>query len=203
MECPICQGDTRGHKYCTPCYLSFIQKIPSVPPGGIKGGGEYIDAISRNMGQSAEDEFFHLNKMQHKFIRSATRYENIKKHFDFILYEQLLSKYIKVEVKSMKARHRGEAPDPSIIYIEIFNIDGYPGWVYGESDYIAFQRPDGFLLVQTKSLINIVNYYYHHLPYVTKSGIEYTLYGRNNRKDLVLILPFKEIENIKNNIRIN
>jgi len=202
MNCQICDCPSKGHRYCTPCFQSFIKKAPFAGPGPVRGGGELADNISRQLGQTAEDQFYNYYKSAGKRIRTATKFENHKKHYDFVTFEERLRKYIRVEVKSMKARKRGQEPDPTIAYLEVHNIDGYPGWVYGQADAIAFQTPTGFLIVNRKRLVEIVNDYYKKLPYVTESGIEYTLYGRFNRKDLVMILPFSEIEKIPGNIKI-
>ena len=78
-------------------------------------------------------------------LRVASKFENIRKHFDFIV--KLGSKYQKVEVKSMKSRKRGQPQDPTCIFIETQSVKGYPGWVHGEADTVAFEQPEGFLMI--------------------------------------------------------
>jgi len=198
--CQICNSVSHGQSYCSPCFQAFIKKRSTHGPDKVKGGGALIDETSRHLGQTAEDIFFDHFRSNHKKIRTATTMENRKRHYDFVVFEESLGRHIRVEVKSMKARKRGQQPDPNIIYLEVHNIDGFPGWVYGEADYVAFQTPTGFMMVNRIRLVEKVNHYFTRLPYVTESGIDYTLYGRFNRKDLVMILPFSEISQIEDKI---
>lgn len=198
MICQICYNESRQKQFCVNCHKVFILKLEPNRPGMVAGGGSLSDETSRNLGNNAEQLFFDAYRSVEKPIRCATAFENRKQHYDFIVYEK--EKFIKVEVKSMKARNRGEAPDPMIIYIEVFNIDGGPGWIYGEADYIAFQQLNGFILVSRVELLWKVHAFMKSLPYVTRSGLEYTLYGRKNRKDLVMILPISEIFSISDKI---
>jgi hypothetical protein len=194
--CKICSGLSYNKPFCSPCFKTFIKKIPTQnEPGYAIGGGSLSDSISKQLGTDAEKLFSTTCNSLSKPFRFATPFENKKRHFDYIVKDN--SKYLKIEVKSMKARHRGEDPDPSIVYVEIYNIDGGPGWVYGDADYIAFQLPDKFLCVSRVELVWKVNSMVSKLPFVTKSGIEYTLYGRSNRKDMVVVLPIHEIMSIR------
>lgn len=196
--CQICKNEIFGKNYCKSCFLCFIKKQDSIIPNEVKGGGTFMDERSKLMGESAEEKFFNLCKSKGYSIRNATKFENMKKHYDFIV--NINNEFLKVEVKAIKSRQRGEKPDPSVIYLELFNIDGGPGWIYGNADYIAFQTSGGFAMYLRTDLIKLVDYWKDRVPFVSKSGIDFTLYGRNNRKDLVLVLPFAEVNTISNKI---
>lgn len=193
-KCTVCKIEICGKKYCKHCLLCFIKKEETFSPEAVRGGGELSDGLSKQLGETAEKKFFQMCKDKGYMIRCATKFENVKKHYDFVV--KMDKSFIRVEVKSMKARQRGQQPDASVIYLELFNIDGGPGWIYGEADYIAFENSKGFMLYPRMELIKIVDYWKDKLPYVTKSGIDFTLYGRQNRKDLVLVLPFAEVNQI-------
>lgn len=197
-QCQICKNGIHGKNYCKSCLLCFIKQHDSTFSGEVKGGGEFIDDRSKKMGESAENKFYDICRQRGYLIRSASRFENTKKHYDFVV--KMDNSFHRVEVKSMKARQRGQAPDSSVIYLELFNIDGGPGWIYGDADYIAFEHSKGFMLYKRSDLLAVVNYWKDRLPFVSKSGIDFTLYGRQNRKDLVLVLPFAEINQIPQKI---
>lgn len=158
-----------------------------------KGGGGYADAYSKNLGKKAEMEFLKiLNKLNLKY-RNASKKEEIFNHWDFLIEsnnEILKGKY---EVKSMKAKERGQPPCPSIIFIEIKSVGGNKGWIYGDADYIAFQTPDGFLILPRKKLQNYTDSKIKSMPLVKKSGLLWTKYTRKDRNDLVAIFPISEL----------
>jgi hypothetical protein len=77
--------------------------------------------------------------------------QNRYEHWDF-----KLSNGSKVDVKGCKRLNRHDEESRSdIIYIEFVGIVGYKGWVYGESDIIAFETESEFILISTKRLQKI------------------------------------------------
>lgn len=67
--------------------------------------------------------------------------------FDHIDFRFSVS--MSVDVKSMK--------DPKTIWVELKNIKGYDGWLYGKATHIAFERDECFKIVSRKDLIWLVN----------------------------------------------
>ena len=147
-------------------------------------------AESVRRGSIAEDRFIRLCSRRRYRVRHASSYEDRVLHYDFIVNSD------RVEVKSIKSARRGMHPDPSIIYVELRNIVGGPGWLYGSSDHVAFEQPRGFLMVPTKSLRRYVESIKHRLPFSSMSGIHHTLYSRRGRDDLVVILSNNEIKRL-------
>jgi hypothetical protein len=139
------------------------------------------------MGTAAEQRFFDICKKRKYVIRPATQKENIVSHFDFIVQGK------RVEVKSMKAPRRGQAPDPNIIYLELRNVEGGDGWLYGRADFIAFEQERGFLIVSRKELVQLVDRMQSRCRSARTSGLFYTMYSRANRRDLVMILPLSAL----------
>lgn len=77
--------------------------------------------------------------------------ENKYQHWDF-----KLSNGTKVDVKGCKRLNRYDEKSRSdIVYIEFVGISGYGGWIYGESDIIAFENEKQFILITTKKLREI------------------------------------------------
>lgn len=179
---------------CSVCKDVFengrIIKAPSV-----EGGGMYSSERTNNMGNHAEQLFQQLCEFHNFKLRPATKYENMKLHYDFVVKKHD-GQYTRVEVKSMKARRRGEAPDPSIIYIETKNVMGGPGWIYGEADDIAFEQPWGFFVVPKIELLHYVNSIYNNLRVSNVSGVLYTRYSRIDRDDEVIIVPITDIHKL-------
>ena len=61
-----------------------------------------------------------------------------------------------VDVKIMKKTSRSDASaQDKWIWVEFNNVNGNDGWLYGEADYIAFERQNNFTLVNRKELVKI------------------------------------------------
>lgn len=148
----------------------------------VRGGGRYATAATTSMGTAAERRFFDICRRRGYTIRPATSYENRVKHFDFEVQIN------KVEVKAMKAPRRGMAPDPNMIYIELRNVSGGDGWLYGNADYLAFEQPCGFLMVRRTELVRLAERMRSRCRVSRVSGVYRTLYSRANRDDLVMVV---------------
>lgn len=60
-----------------------------------------------------------------------------------------------IDVKSMKKSNRKDAtPDDQIHWIELQNVRGNPGWIYGKADFIAFELMNSWLIISRKKLID-------------------------------------------------
>lgn len=59
------------------------------------------------------------------------------------------------DIKSMKKSNRKDAtPDDQIHWIELQNVRGNPGWIYGKADFIAFELMNSWLIISRKKLID-------------------------------------------------
>jgi hypothetical protein len=162
----------------------------------VRGGGAYATAHTTAMGTNAERRFYDgcMNKGWN--IRQSSSYENRVRHYDF----EVNGDYI--EVKAMKAPRRGMAPDPSIIYLELKNIEGGEGWLYGDADFIAFEQPSGFLVVCRTELVSLAERMMSRCRRVHVSGEYNTLYSRANRSDLVMVLHIDDIHRLRNKFKM-
>jgi hypothetical protein len=145
------------------------------------------------MGTAAEQRFANICREKGYAIRPATSYENRVRHFDFRVCGD------KVEVKAMKSPRRGMAPDPDMIYVELRNVSGGDGWLYGDADLIAFGQRDGFLMVNRRELVRLVEWMRPRCRRSAVSGVYHTLYSRVNRDDLVMVLHIDDIAALKSN----
>lgn len=156
----------------------------------VVGGGEYSTVKTLQMGQRAEDLFIELCKKNNLSFRYASKYENMNHHFDFIV-NRFPPTYTKknVEVKGMKCPTRGAPVDPTLIYVELQNVNGGQGWVFGKADVVAFEQPEEkFLCVDREELCKKALIQAQSASFGTRSGQKGTLWSREGRKDLILSL---------------
>lgn len=71
------------------------------------------------------------------------------------------------------------------VWIEIRNIHGDAGWLYGDADFIAFRREKGFLLVDRVKLRDWINENVEKVYVTNKRDALMKVYTRNGRKDMI------------------
>ena len=158
----------------------------------IRGGGKFATAHTDGMGQRAEDLFQLVCTSNQLSLRPATRIENMR-HFDFVVWPWSLSplshRSARVDVKAIKCPQRGSKPDPSLIFVELKDVSGNRGWVYGDADLIAFQQDDwSFLVVHRQELAEQAESMARTAPMGRRSGQKGTLWKRHDRDDLMICL---------------
>jgi len=139
-------------------------------------------------GRMAEIKFFHIFKYtKDDEVRWATQKENIYKKYDIVSsYKQ----YGKMDIKAEK-----DALDHGTIWIEYQNGDGYPGWIFGEADYIVFDFFTKYIFVDREFLLQKANNRTSKFvytgdqealnEYVPKYKALYRPYRRPNRQDIL------------------
>lgn len=71
----------------------------------------------------------------------STKEQDMHEHWDVSLTMQ-------IDVKAMKKKDRKDATtNENIHYVELKNVLGNPGWLYGEAHYFAFELEDYWLMV--------------------------------------------------------
>ena len=79
-------------------------------------------------------------------VNFSSQEQDIHEHWDVSLTMQ-------IDVKAMKKKHRlDETTNENIHYVELKNVLGNPGWLYGEAHYFAFETEDYWLLVDKMRL---------------------------------------------------
>lgn len=145
-----------------------------------------------------------INKTEIEFaslfetFTEATKEENIYKHIDIIVDG------IKVDVKGMKRLNREDANvNPDIHYVEFQNVRGDKGWLYGEADYIAFEQPDYFIMVDRKKL---GKYYCNIMKGKTEVLVSnsdkkiHTWYTCKGKLDIIILVNTSDLYSIKDYI---
>lgn len=105
------------------------------------------------MDDSATRLFLDCCKKKGWKTTKASRYQDIREHWDYKL-EKKGTSYL-VDVKSIKRINSQSDIDDSLLLVELKNVNGNPGWLIGKADYIAFQVKEGFLLVEREKLYQL------------------------------------------------
>lgn len=129
------------------------------------------------MGNQAELSFYNLMVAKGNSCEKAPAELDMHGHVDFIINGQH-----KVEVKGLKRAKRSDSSTKNDwIYVEFKNVRGDAGWLYGKADYIAFEQPDGFIVVPR---IKLLEYAETHckLEWVNRPA-PYKSYRRRDRPD--------------------
>lgn len=156
---------------------------------------DYVDKVSqerrdysRSVGNAVEQQFIDACLKIGYVCEKTTDNVDIYKHIDFYIYRPN-GTFTSVDVKG--GNH------PKTIWVEFKNVSGNNGWLYGESEYIAFHLPElvSFLMIKRLALVerceNIVE-----KVFVSKDESHKKLYTRKDRKDVISKLYLEDIEDI-------
>lgn len=152
---------------------------------------------SLELGENAEHLFIVLAVKLGWKVSASSKNENINEHWDFLIEKD--KEFSKVEVKSKKRINRGDKDEQiALIWVELRNVKGEPGWLFGKADLIAFEKEKSFILVKRLDLLALVNKKVNLVAKVRdpKDAL-YKIYTRAGRKDKLTLLPSKDIEEIK------
>ena len=125
----------------------------------------------------------------------STDAEDMKYHWDVM--DNMGNRY---DVKAMKKWRRDdpEATD-RMHYVELRNVKGELGWLYGTAHYIVFETRKYWLIVPRNILAPIVEEMTAHGQH-TPTPQPYKLYQREGRKDLMTVVPTVDLLAISNQV---
>lgn len=147
---------------------------------------------SRKMGTNAEHRFEDIMRQNGLDILHSTQEQDMYEHWDY-----LVSGKFRVEVKARKKlRRHHDSVNDDVIYIEFKNVRGDLGWIYGKADCIAFERPEGFIMVRRDALAvlaeTLITYKFANRPTLYKS------YRRRDRQwERVGLIQYKDLLTLK------
>lgn len=145
---------------------------------------------SRN-GKNAEDAFLALVKTKKCEVREATLQEQFD-HIDYIVTKN--NTEITFDVKAMKKISRSSNKVSSdLVWIEFKNVSGKSGWLYGKSQYIAFEREEDYVIVLRKELLNFCEQNVKKEKVFYSKDALYKLYTRDGRKDVISIIRMDDL----------
>jgi hypothetical protein len=109
----------------------------------------------------------------------------------------LNGKTLKFDVKGLKKMNRWDSKtQDECAWVEGTNVKGNPGWLKGSANYIVFERNDCWLTVNREELLDFVQEKLKKNSYATGKK-PYHIYQREGRKDKITLVPFKDIEELK------
>lgn len=127
----------------------------------------------------------------------STEYDDIRRHVD-IWWDSPKGGIIGVDVKGMRKNSRKDnKKDGTIQWLEIRNVQGDKGWIFGDMDYIAFITTDDVVFVKPSDLYGrvLLNIAGKELVNVLPSDF-YIPYQRSGRKDIIVKVPVSELYEI-------
>lgn len=112
--------------------------------------------------------------------KESTEEQDINEHWD-------VSTDIKFDIKGLKKTKRSdENPNENIHWLEIKNVNGDSGWVYGKADYFVFETIDYWVIVDKGDLQEFIKKKIQK-EWVTSATL-YKLYRRNGREDVITLV---------------
>ena len=130
-------------------------------------------------------------------VRIATPNEDIYDHVDF-WWTKPDGVIVGVDVKGMKKRNRSDPrPDNDITWLELKNVHGDAGWLYGKATYFAFRRIGLTVFVNRQRLVCYAETVVRGKQVVDRRpaacGIPYTR-SRWGRNDVTVMVPLDDIQ---------
>lgn len=130
--------------------------------------------------KAVEDKFAALIKEMGD-VKPSTTDEDINEHWDVKLD-------VKFDVKAVKKTNRSDVDtDDSIHWVELINVRGAKGWLYGEADYFAFELDDYWMIVNKKTLQDFIADKCKTKELCDKPTL-YKLYRRSGREDMITLV---------------
>ena len=150
-------------------------------------------------GHNAEDLFCEMAKDRGYITEKSSRQDNMHKHIDYTLEGK--NKTVTVDIKARKRTSRRDKKfNDEWVWLELKNVQGRKGWLYGDADFIVFETEEDFVLVPRKSLIGLVNSTVRFdLSFVERAyQAKYRIYQRAKRRDQITQVKMEDILAIKN-----
>ena len=113
----------------------------------------FIKKESRELGDKAEETFILSAVRQGWKVSASSKHENIDDHWDYLIEKD--GSEFKVEVKSEKRIQRNDDKSQhEFVWVELRNVRGKVGWLFGKSDLIAFESETSFPFIRRFSMPN-------------------------------------------------
>ena len=162
-------------------------------------------------GANAEATFVALATKRGYSPRKTSKQDDMRKHVDYVLKAKGKSGKpveLGVDVKAMKRIQRRVVKGGELAkvqdewhWIELKNVQGKHGWVYGEAHFIAFERENDFILVNRQELVDWLGSskkIRYDLPFVTLAKLaKYKIYQRKGRRDEITQIRTEDLLSLK------
>lgn len=97
---------------------------------------------------ASEQKFLQSCRNKNFTVQQSSKLEDIHEHWDFKVNNST------VDVKALKRINRSDSMfSTEYTWVELQNVRGNTGWLFGDADYIAFEQLNHFLIVKRSDLI--------------------------------------------------
>lgn len=143
---------------------------------------------SASIGSKAERVFVALAGKRGFETKPSTVNQNKYKRVDFYIKKSSDIRGVDVKARKKICAYDKDYSD-SWTWVEFKTADGFNGWLYGEADYIAFEKKDYFLVVDRISLKNLAESLVDKRKEFVKvcSEAKYRIYQRRDKEEITLI----------------
>ena len=153
--------------------------------------------------EGVQDEYLVMNIVEQCLggkTFKASEEDDKYRHIDFF-WESPKKGLIGIDVKVVKRNNRNDKKkDDSINWIELQGVTGYPGWVYGEAEYIAFRTYTDIIFVKREVLVEFAEKTVKNKDIVYKCPKElYVPYQRYGRQDKVFKCSTEDLRKLSEN----
>ena len=126
----------------------------------------------------------------------STKEQDIKEHWDVEIK-------FKFDVKSVKKIRRNDSYHNELYhFIEIKNVNGDNGWLYGKADFFAFETFKYFIIVSKDTLQNFIAENVVKIYVDSPDKALYCLYSRAGRKDIITMITSIDLMRIAESVRV-
>jgi len=141
-------------------------------------------------GRRSESRFLEAMRYKGLHCTKSSTSDDIKKHIDFYITDDDGILIASVDVKGENQLNE--------IWVEMKNVRGDKGWLYGDATVIAFEMPElgGFVCVLTKHLRDYIEKNVKH-EFVTKKNAYKKTYTRHGRQDVITLVCIDDLKEIK------
>jgi hypothetical protein len=131
-------------------------------------------------------------------IKKASRKEDMFNHIDFWWRKDSNSPWISYDIKALKRARRSTSPlDGTIHWIEVLNVRGNPGWIYGKEDFVIFATEETAIYVQTNKLPPYIEAKIKGKELVYDTPYDFYIpYRRNGSRDIIVKVPTSDLRKL-------
>lgn len=150
--------------------------------------------------RSKKDEILIMEATEKVFggkCYESTEKEDMYKHIDFWWDSPKMGR-IGIDAKGLKKNKRTDSDyDDTINWLELKNVLGKPGWLYGEAVYIAFLTKKNIIYVKREKLAKFAEEKIKGKEIVTNTPNDFYIpYKRFKRQDLLIKVPTTDLYNL-------
>lgn len=161
---------------------------------------QYDNRGAAENGRRAEKGFVKTTKGKGYKIRTSTIDENMFGHIDF--HVKLTDGSIfSVDVKAIKSIKTGWDLQDEWLWLEFLNVHGHDGWLYGKSEYMAFETFTSFVLCPRIEVQKLAEELIDIEDFAGKTEwAKYRVYRRPGRKDKIGMIQYSDLESITHEV---